>query len=154
MMRRCNESAAPYTNYPNAQKPPFVLQGDELASSTFWVGALLNQWAEQWESYWTNGQATFVMSAEEDTGFLQALTFLSRAGRADINRALDLRTASDYTVPPPGETAAQQLSNDNNGGLSGYIESLNAAYLVGSRVVRELADCWELSCRERIPSVP
>ncbi len=145
---------APYTNYPNAQKPPFVLRGDMLASSTFWVGARLNQWAEQWESYWTNGQATFVMSAEEDSGFLQALTFLSRAGRADISRALDLRTASDYTAPPPGETAAQLLASDNNGGLSGYVKSLNAAYTVGSQVVRELADCWDSSCRDAIPSAP
>ncbi|HKS96035.1 MAG TPA: purine nucleoside permease, partial [Terriglobia bacterium] len=29
----------------NARRPPFVLKGDTLSSSTFWHGKLLNQWA-------------------------------------------------------------------------------------------------------------
>ena len=39
-----------YKGYPNAQKPPFVLKGDNLASMTFWHGKLLNEWANHWVS--------------------------------------------------------------------------------------------------------
>jgi purine nucleoside permease len=31
-----------YPTYPNALKPPFVLEGDDLAADTFWIGDLLN----------------------------------------------------------------------------------------------------------------
>ena len=57
---------------PNAQKPPFVLKGDNLAAMTFWHGKLLNEWAERWVSYWTDGKGNFVTSAMEDTGTFQA----------------------------------------------------------------------------------
>ena len=129
---------APYTQ-PAAQKPPFVLKGDDLAAGTFWVGALLNTWAEDWVSYWTNGKGTFAMSLEEDTGIMQAITFLGHAHRADPSHVLILRTGSNYTVPPPGTTAAQQLELDEAGGLSAYTESLASAYAVASPVVRQLA---------------
>jgi purine nucleoside permease len=134
---------AGYPSYPNAQKPPFVLRGDDLASSTFWVGDLFNTWAENWVSYWTHGKGNFVMTLEEDSGVFQALTFLTNAERADVNRALVLRTASDYSVQPEGQTPAQFLASENGGGLTGFIESLNAAYQVASPVVNELATHWD-----------
>ena len=64
--------------------------------------------------------------------------------RADPSRVLILRTASDYTAPPPGLTAADLLKIDEGGGsssynFSAYTESLTAAYLVASPVVRYLA---------------
>jgi purine nucleoside permease len=31
---------AGYRTYPNALKPPFVLEGDDLAADTFWLGDL------------------------------------------------------------------------------------------------------------------
>ena len=129
---------APYTQ-PAAKLPPFVLEGDDLAASTFWVGDLLNAWAENWVSYWTNGRGTFATSLEEDAGIMQAITFLGQAHRADPARVLILRTASDYTAPPPGMTAADQLKADEAGGLSGFVESLASAYAVASPVVRRLA---------------
>ncbi|PYV15757.1 MAG: purine nucleoside permease, partial [Acidobacteria bacterium] len=33
---------AKYSEHPNARRPPFVLQGDSLGSSTFWHGRILN----------------------------------------------------------------------------------------------------------------
>jgi purine nucleoside permease len=129
---------APYTQ-PAAKLPPFVLEGDDLAASTFWVGDLLNAWAEKWVSYWTKAQGTFATSLEEDAGIMQAITFLGQAHRADPARVLILRTGSDYTVPPPGITAADELKADETGGLSGFLESLASAYAVASPVVRHLA---------------
>jgi purine nucleoside permease len=134
---------AGYPTFPNAQKPPFVLQGDDLAASTFWVGDLLNTWAENWVSYWTHSNGKFVMTAEEDAGVMQSLSFLTHAERADARRALVLRTASDYSVQPQGQTPAQFLAGENGSGLSGFMESLNAAYLVASPVVNELATHWD-----------
>ena len=134
---------ATYPSYPNALKPPFVLIGDTLSAGTFWSGNLLNAWAEKWVDYWTKGKAVFTTSAEEDAGILQALTFLAQAGKADLKRVLVLRTASDYTVAPQGQTAAAFLRGEaTTSGLSGFIESLNAAYLVGSPVVNEITEHW------------
>src|SRR6516162_2349039 len=142
---------AGYPTYPNALKPPFVLEGDDLAADTFWIGDLLNTWAENWISYWTGNRGSFAMSDFEDAGVLQALQFLSQAGRADQNRVLVLRSASNYTVQPRGQTPAQFLASDNSGGLSGYQESLNDVYQVGSIVVKKLSTRWN-SYANQIPS--
>ena len=129
---------AAYTQ-PTAQLPPFVLKGDDLASGTYWVGDKLNTWAENWVSYWTDGHGKFATTLEEDTGIMQAITFLGHVHRADPQRVLILRSAADFTVPPPGKTAAEQLQADETGTLPGYPQSLAAAYAAASPVVRELA---------------
>jgi purine nucleoside permease len=134
---------AGYPDYPNALKPPFVLQGDDVAADKFWLGDLFNNWAEDWVSYWTVNKGSFAMSDFEDAGVCQALRFLSQAGRANLNRLLVLRSASDYTVQPSGQTPAQYLASENSGGLSAFQESLNDAYQVGSIVVRKLSSDWD-----------
>jgi purine nucleoside permease len=133
-----------YADFPKAQKPPSVFAGDTLTADRFWVGALSTQWAEQWVSYWTHGEGDFVTSAEEDTGYMQSLTFLSQVHRVDLQRVMDLRTASDFTIPPKGMAAKDFLAGEADGTHYGaYLESLDAAYLVGSRVVTELAGHWD-----------
>ncbi|WRH87346.1 purine nucleoside permease [Nguyenibacter sp. L1] len=135
---------ARYAGYPRAQKPPAVLLGDTLSSETFWVGARMNRWAERWVAYWTAGQGVFATTAEEDVGFMQALTLQAQAGRVDPDRVLVLRTASNFDMPPPGQTAAALLKSEaSEGGYSGYLPSIDAAYRVGSVVVRELALHWD-----------
>ena len=131
-----------YVDHPNARRPAFVLKGDEISASTFWHGALLDRWANDWVSYWTDGQANYVMTAMEDSGSLQSLKFLAKAGRVDWNRIMVLRTASNYDSPPPGMTAAESLAVENAGSLSAYLPSLEAAHAVGSPVVHELVNHW------------
>ena len=133
---------AAYTGFPNAQRPPFVLIGANLASSTYWHGIHLNRWANQWTRYYTGGAANYVTTAMEDTGALRALQFLTRAGKADDRRALILRTASNFDQQPPGGSAAENLAGEKVGGYSAYIPSLEAAHRVGSRVVHALVDGW------------
>lgn len=145
-----DETRALYTQHPNAQRPPFVLKGDHLAAMTFWHGEILNAWANDWVDYWSAGEGEFVTSAMEDTGTMQALTWLTRAGRADRDRLLVLRTASNYTMPPPGVDAATNLLAENEG-YAGLDASLESAYLVGSRVVDALIDNWD-TYRERTPT--
>jgi purine nucleoside permease len=130
-----------FTNYPNARKPPFVLKGDNLAAMTFWHGKYLNTWANDWTRFWTEGKGNFVTSAMEDTGSFQSLTYLHPTGKVNKNRVMVLRTASNYTMPPPGMTAAEHLLKENDG-YAGLEASVEAAYRVGSAVVDEIVGKW------------
>ncbi len=142
-----------YAGMPQAQRPPSVLKGDNLDGQTFWHGKLLNDWAEGWVDYWSDGHGHFATSAMEDTGTALALTFLSKAGRADFSRLMVLRTASNYVMQYPGITAAQSLSGEKKGNYSAYLPALEAAYRVGSRVVNEIADHWNRYA-DHPPSAP
>ena len=130
-----------FKGFPNAQKPPFVLKGDNLAGMTFWHGKLLNDWAEKWVSYWTMGKGNFVTSAMEDTGSFQSMTYLHSTGKVNKERFMVLRTASNYTMPPPGMTAAEHLLKENEG-YAGLDASVEAAYRVGSVVVDTIVKNW------------
>jgi purine nucleoside permease len=134
----------------NARRPPFVLKGDTLSSMTFWHGKVLDEWANDWVRYHTDGQGNFVTSAMEDTGTMQALTFLSKAGRADLNRVLVLRAASNFDQQRPGVSAAESLGETKIGQYSAYYPALEAAWRVGHVVVEELTSHWE-QYRDRRP---
>jgi purine nucleoside permease len=134
---------AKFTGYPNAQKPPFVLKGDTISSSTFWHGSLMNRWANEWVRYFTAGKGNYVTTAMEDTGTLQALTWLARARRVDLARVLVLRSASNFDSQRPGSTAAESLAEQKIGAYGAYLPSLDAAHKVGSTVVRELVRNWK-----------
>ncbi|MBB3062883.1 purine nucleoside permease [Microbulbifer rhizosphaerae] len=138
-----------YTETPAAQREPFVLKGDNLAAMTYWHGDLMNDWANRWVDYWTDGEGQFVSSAMEDTGTYQSLLWLSKTGRADVQRLMVLRTASNYTTPPPGMTAVENLLKDNEG-YPGLQASLESAYSVGSVVIDELLANWD-SYKDAIP---
>lgn len=131
-----------FTGYPNAQRPPFVLKGDNLAAMTFWHGARMNQWANDWTDFWTRGKGEFVTSAMEETGTFQSIEYLTKVGRADRNRVLVLRSASNYTMPPPGESPAAYLLRENQG-YAGMNAALEALYLVGGKVVDEITGNWD-----------
>lgn len=132
---------APYVDHPNALKPPFVLKGGHIAAMTFWHGAILNDWANRWVRYWSDGATDFVTSAMEETGTFQAISYLHEVGRVDKSRFLVLRAGSNYTMPPPGVSAAENLLKENDG-YAGMLASLESLYLVGSRVVDEILGNW------------
>lgn len=141
-----------YTGYPNAQKPPFVLKGDNLAGMTYWHGKLLNDWANGWVKYWTDGKGEFVSSAMEDTGSFQSLTYLDPTGKVDKDRVMVLRTASNYSMQPPGVSAAESLLGEHGEeGYSGLEASIESAYRVGSRVIDEIVGNWNVY-KEQVPS--
>lgn len=144
---------AKYNGFPRAQQPPSILQGDVLAAGTFWIGSLLNTWAENWVSYWSDGQGVFTMSAEEDAAFLQALTFLSQTKAVDFNRVMILRSGSDFTVPPPGQTAAKLLLADqDHPAPSAFAEAVESTFATGDIVVSEIVSNW-LIYRDHPPGV-
>lgn len=126
---------------PPATNPPFVLKGDQLASATFWHGRLMNEWANEWVKYHTDGKGNYVTTAMEDTGVLQSLTFLAKARRVDVNRVMVLRTASNFDHLPQitaAESLAQKLRK-----YTAYQPALESAWRVGSVVVRNLVQNWK-----------
>ena len=133
-------SRARFKGFPNAQKPPFVAKGDAMSGGTFWHGKKMDEWANRWVSYYTHGN--YMISAMEDTGTLQSLTFLNKAGRIDMNRVLVLRTVSNYDMQWPGATAAESLRTMTFGAYSAYLPSLEAAQRVGHLVVSEILNKW------------
>jgi len=135
----------------SARRPPSVMMGDTLSAGTFWHGKLLNEWASDWVQYHTGGKGTFVTTAMEDSGTLQSLTLLAKAGRVDLRRVLVLRTASDFDYPPPGVTAAESLSTTKIGQYAAYLPALEAAWRVGNTVVDQLVKNWR-KYRDVIPA--
>jgi purine nucleoside permease len=137
----------------SAQKPPFVAIGDEISSSTFWHGKLLDAWATEWMRYFTEGKGEFATTAMEDTGTLQSLEFLANAGRVDINRVMVLRTVSNFDRQTRDLTAAQNLARQRIGTYAAYLPSLEAAYRVGHSVVNELLTHWA-QYETKVPVAP
>jgi purine nucleoside permease len=125
-----------------AGRAPFVTMGDEISSSTFWHGKLLDAWAAQWVPYFTGGKGVFATTAMEDTGTLQSLTFLANAGRVDLNRVMVLRTVSNYDRQRRELTATESLADQGGRAYAAYLPSLEAAYRVGHTVVSELLAHW------------
>lgn len=134
---------AKFVDHPNAQRPPFVLKGEHVAAMTFWHGELLNDWANRWTDYWTQGKGEFVTSAMEDTGTATSLQYLGKLGVVDADRFMVLRAGSNYTMPPPGYTAAEYLLRENEG-YAGLVASVESLYLVGGTVIDELLTNWEI----------
>jgi len=134
-----------------AQNPPQVLLGDEVSGSTYWHGKLMDAWADRWMSYFTHGEGRFATTAMEDTGTLQSLEYLAKAGKVDGQRILVLRTVSNFDQQPKGMDAATSLSNQRIGAYGAYLPSLEAAYSVGHTVVSELIKNWE-RYRESLPT--
>jgi purine nucleoside permease len=88
-------------------------------------------------NYETDGVGHLATTAMNDSGALMALHSLTLQGRADWNRVLLLRTASNYDMQWDGATAAQSLAAEKHGEYTGYFPALGAGYEVGHRVVAE-----------------
>lgn len=135
---------ARFTGFPNALRPPFVTRGDEVTASTFWHGSKMEEWANTWARYYGGGQANYMVCGMEDSGTLQALTFLHEARRVDLQRVLVLRTVSNYDREAPGVSVADSLKALSAGNYSAYFPALDAAEIVGDKVVRDIVAHWEL----------
>jgi purine nucleoside permease len=135
-----------------AQQPPHVVMGDEISSSTYWHGKLLDAWATQWMTYFTEGKGQFVTTAMEDTGTLLSLKHLADAQRVDYQRVMVLRAVSNFDQQPRGMNAADSLAHQRIGAYSAYLPSLEAAYTVGHTVVNELLTHWAKYAKSTIGS--
>ena len=116
-----------------------MLKGEALGATRFWHGARRTQWAEDWVKLWTDGAGVFVMTDCEDQGILDVLDLYARAGRIDFQRVMVLRTASNYSTPPPGESASWHISADY---VLGGRPAIESAYQVGCVVLHEILANW------------
>jgi purine nucleoside permease len=144
------KSRSRFAGFPNAQKPPFVTRGDDLSATTFWHGSKMDEWANAWTRYYTGGNGNYMVAAMEDSGTMQALTFLSGAGRIDLQRVLALRTVSNYDREAPDVQVSESLQEMVSGNYSAYTPALEAAEIVGDKVVRDLVEHWA----ERESTIP
>jgi purine nucleoside permease len=126
-----------YTGSPGTRTGPTVQIGANLATEIFWHGAKLDAWAHRWVAFETDGVAHLGTTAENDSGAMLALQALTAQGKADWNRAVLLRTASNFDMQPPGVTAAESFETEKHGAYTAYLPALEAAYTIGHRVVAE-----------------
>lgn len=129
---------AGYKDAPQAQRPPFVLQGDALGTVRFWHGHHRTQWAEDWVKLWTDGAGTFTMTDCEDQGILDVLDAHAASGKIDRKRVLVLRTGSNYSRAPSGRTSLPHVFHEES-----LKASFFATFAVGGVVVRELTGHWD-----------
>jgi predicted cupin superfamily sugar epimerase len=79
----------------------------------------------------------------EDTGAYQSMIYLDNAKKADKSRFMVVRTGSNYSMPPPGLTAIENLKLESGeNGYAGMRSALETAYLVGSKVVDNIVANW------------
>jgi purine nucleoside permease len=115
--------------YPGqAGMKPFVALCDSIASDDYWAGATLSKEAHYIMALDTHGHGQYCTTEQEDSAVAEAL---SRFGYLD--RYLDLRTASNFDQPSPGETVEQLLQT-----FPGYTISTENAYRVGVAMGRYL----------------
>ena len=139
-----------FVGYPNAQRPPFVTIGETLSSSTYWHGELMNRWANDWVKLYSNADMNFMTSNMEDSGTLTSLHRLGRTGLVDTDRVMVLRTASNFSMPPPGKDAAWSTTAPYpDEGLP----ARESAFLVGNSVVQEILKNWG-KFETEIPGLP
>ena len=99
---RLRAGRAAWVGFPQAQKPPFVLMGETLGSVRYWHGEPRTRWAEDWTRLWTRGAGLFVMTNMESQTYQAEMRVLGKQGFVDLNRIMVLRTASNFSEPPPG----------------------------------------------------
>jgi purine nucleoside permease len=137
-----NEFSVIYEGYPNAIKPPSVMIGETIASSTYWHGFAFNEWANDWvKLHSEDPEANFMTSAMEDTGTATALQRIAKTGKVDFNRLLVLRTASNFSTPPIGKSVEWSLNAEYP---AKGLPALEAAYNVTKVVVDELLENWDI----------
>ncbi len=129
-----------FKGYPNAQKPPFVTLGETLSSSTYWHGALLDQWANDWVPLYSNEKMNFMTSNMEDSGTLTGLDRLGRGKLVDPQRVMVLRTASNFTMPPPGKEASWSATAPY---ADDGLPAKETAFQIGNVVVQEILKHWD-----------
>jgi purine nucleoside permease len=127
-----------YRDFPAGSRPPQVLLGDSFASCRYWHGAVMQNWADNWTALYTKGAGSAAMTNMEDHGIANALTRLAGMGRVDFQRVLILRTGSNFSMPPTGQSAAASMVAE----YQGMIPALEAAHRVGSPVVQALVKDW------------
>jgi purine nucleoside permease len=136
-----------WVGFPQAQRPPFVLMGETLGSVRYWHGEPRTRWAEDWVNTWTQGKGVFVMTNMESQTYQAAIRVFAKQGLVDPDRVMVLRTASNFSEPPPGVPVTASIGDEEAGQALAY----DSNQRVGAPVIHELMDHWDLY-RDHIPT--
>ncbi|EEQ40605.1 hypothetical protein CLUG_04733 [Clavispora lusitaniae ATCC 42720] len=125
-----------------AQGAPSVVKCDVLTSDNYFTGNVLGDYFSFYASLMTNGSATYCSTAQEDNASLEAITRLTKAGLADFNRVMVMRTISDFSRPPPSmaDKAVEFFNNPNDGGADAAFDNLVVA---GLPIVKDILENWD-----------
>lgn len=120
------------SHYPGQEGvEPYVAVCDTLTGDNYWSGAGQSARADYITALRTDDQGDYCTTQMEDNA---TATTLERRGYLD--RYLNLRTASNFDQPYPGQTVSEHLASDSGA----FRPSLENAYLVGSVVVDHLLE--------------
>ena len=147
---RSGDPARVSKDFPTRRKPPFVAKGDTIRAARSGTATRMDAWANAWTRYFTEGKGNYMISAMEDTGTMQSLTFLKNAGRVDLNRVLVLRTVSNYDREAPGSTPAESLKGLVGRDLFRVYSGARHGADSGSKVVHYLVEHWA-ECEKTVP---
>lgn len=137
-----------WSGFPNAQKPPMVLEGETLGALRYWHGAQRNGWAEDWVRLWTKGQGQFVMTNEESQTNQVEMRVLAQFGVIDPERIMVLRSGSNFSMPPPDLSITQSMGDEE----AGQVTAFDNNERVGAPVIAELVKHWG-TYRNHIPTL-
>ncbi|KIK51123.1 hypothetical protein GYMLUDRAFT_234345 [Collybiopsis luxurians FD-317 M1] len=120
---------------------PSIVTCDTATSDVYFTGDLLGEAFENTTTLFTNGQAVYCTTQQEDNGTLEALLRTTLAGLTDFSRVILMRTASDFDRPHQGQTAADNLFGDT----PGFEPAVKNIYLAGVKVVEGIVNGWNES---------
>lgn len=125
-----------------ARSLPSVVKCDVLTSDNYFTGNVLGDYFSDYATMMTNGSAKYCSTAQEDNASLEAITRLTKAGLADFNRVIVMRTISDFSRPPPSmaNKTVEFFNNPNDGGSSASFANLP---LAGIPIVRDILQHWD-----------
>jgi len=136
-------------------KIPFDPNRPEPRGEVFRINASLTEWAYQLSketSLPDNEAVAAARAAYSNHPNARKPPFVLKGDNlADKDRLMVLRTASNYTMPPPGVTAAEHLLQENEG-YTGIDLAVETAYIVGSIVVDDILANWA-TYEQQIPAV-
>jgi purine nucleoside permease len=127
-----------YTGYSAAQKPPKIMMGATLSTARYWHGPARTQWARDWVKLWTDGKDHFTTTAMEQAAYVGTLQRMAKQGYVDFSRVMMLRGASNYCMPPPGQSVLTTIGDESLGTKPAF----EAEYRAGSVVAHELIRHW------------
>jgi purine nucleoside permease len=74
----------------------------------------------------------------EQQDYIGTLSRMAAKGFVDMNRVMQLRAASNYCMPPPGQGVETTIGDETLGTLTAFEEG----YRAGSKVLHEILAHW------------
>lgn len=123
-------SAEVRSHYPGQEGvTPYVDVCDTVTGDNYWSGPGQSARAQYITDLRTDGEGEYCTTQMEDNGIATALD-----RRGHLDRYLNLRTASNFDQPYPGQTVPEHMESDSGA----FPTSVKNAYLVGSVVAHHL----------------